>query len=71
VLADHLGLPLSAVVAVGDSANDVPMFEVAGLAIAMGNAPDHVQRAAQVVTGPVNAGGLAEAIDRYVTRGVS
>ena len=46
----------------------MPMFEVAGLAIAMGNAPDHVRRAAHVVTGPVSAGGLAEAIYRHVLR---
>jgi Cof subfamily protein (haloacid dehalogenase superfamily) len=65
-LAAHLDLPLSAVVAVGDSPNDVPMFAVAGLAIAMGNAPEAVRQAAHVVTGPVEVDGLAAAIDRYV-----
>lgn len=65
-LAARLDLPLSAVVAVGDSTNDVPMFGVAGLAIAMGNAPAAVRQAAHVVTGSVEADGLAAAIDRYV-----
>lgn len=65
-IAAYLDLPLGQVAAVGDSANDVPMFDVVGLAIAMGNAPAAVQRAAHVVTGSVEADGLAAAIARYV-----
>lgn len=64
-LAAHVGAPLGAVMAVGDSANDIPMFHVAGLAVAMGNAPKSVRDAAHVVTGDVDNGGLAEAIRRH------
>jgi hypothetical protein len=64
--ARHLGLALAQTVAIGDSANDLPMFEVAGLAVAMGNAPAAVQQAAHRVTGPVEAGGFAEAVERLL-----
>jgi Cof subfamily protein (haloacid dehalogenase superfamily) len=65
-LARHLAVPPSAVVAVGDSANDLPMFAVAGLAVAMGNAPGPVQAAAHLVAGRVDEGGLADLIERHL-----
>ena len=36
--ARHFGVPIEEVAVIGDMANDLPMFDVAGLAIAMGNA---------------------------------
>jgi Cof subfamily protein (haloacid dehalogenase superfamily) len=38
VLCDQLGVPLSALTVFGDEQNDIPMFEVAGRAVAVGNA---------------------------------
>lgn len=70
-VARHLDLPLTAVMAVGDSANDLPMFQVAGLGIAMGNASSIVKAAAHAVTGPVEAGGLAEAIETFIIQPLS
>ena len=46
VVADRLGLGPRDVWAVGDEWNDVPMFDWAGTAIAMGDAPEHVVAAA-------------------------
>jgi len=52
--------------AVGDADVDLPMFEVAGLAVAMGNADEAVQRAATVVVPNVDDVGAAWAIQQFV-----
>jgi Cof subfamily protein (haloacid dehalogenase superfamily) len=46
LVAERLGVPAADVMAVGDEWNDVPMFEWAGTAVAMGDAPSHVRAAA-------------------------
>jgi Cof subfamily protein (haloacid dehalogenase superfamily) len=61
-----LQLPLSDVASIGDMANDVPMLEVAGVGIAMGNAAPEVQRAARHVTLSNDADGFAHAVDTFI-----
>ena len=56
---------------VGDSYNDLPMFRVCGLPIAMGGSPEEIQAAADFTTLPVDEDGLAYAIDRYILPRVS
>ena len=51
---------------VGDSYNDLPMFRVCGLPIAMGGAPSEIQQAAELAALPVEDDGLAHAIDCYI-----
>lgn len=59
VAADRLGIDPGDLVAVGDSENDVPMFEAAGHAIALDNADDAARGAAdEVVAGGFAAGTL-------------
>jgi len=41
-LASHLGMSLAEVMAVGDGTNDISLLSLAGLAVAMDNAPDEV-----------------------------
>lgn len=65
-LAAAAGVALTDVVAIGDQANDLPMLGIAGLAIAMGNAPPPVQAAAAHVTTGNDADGVAHAIDTYL-----
>lgn len=65
--ADHLGVPLARVAAVGDAANDRSMLEAAGTAIAMGQAPDEIRAAAHLVVPDVDAHGVATAIDALVS----
>jgi 3-deoxy-D-manno-octulosonate 8-phosphate phosphatase KdsC-like HAD superfamily phosphatase len=55
--------------AVGDSEVDLPMFAVAGLPVAMGNAPDAIRRAARVVAPHVDEDGAAWAITHFVLEG--
>ena len=65
-LATHLGIPLSEVMAVGDGLNDITFLSIAGLAIAMQDAPDEVKKVADYITADVNHNGLAAAIDKFL-----
>lgn len=65
-LARLLNIPDSAMCCLGDMPNDVPMFRVAGMSVAMSNGPEAVQKQAQYVTGDAEGTGWADAIDRYV-----
>lgn len=65
-LAQAAGVPLAEVAVLGDMPNDLPMFARAGLAIAMGQAPDAVRAAAALVTASNEEDGVAQAIDRYL-----
>jgi len=47
--SEFAGIPLSEIVAVGDSENDEPMFRVAGLSVAVGNAMPSVKDSADIV----------------------
>lgn len=49
-LGKHLGISMKEMVAVGDFVNDLEMIRHAGLGVAMGNAPEEVQQAADWVT---------------------
>ena len=61
-LASHLGVSMSAVMAIGDGTNDIPLLATAGLAVAMGNAYDEVKAVADYVTLDIDHSG--EATDR-------
>jgi len=65
-VADYLGIDLSQVVAIGDSFNDLPVFQVAGLSVAMGNAPDSLKELADWVAPPVEKDGVAIAIEKFI-----
>jgi len=52
---------------IGDMPNDLPMFARAGLSIAMGQAPEAVKAAADVVTASNEEDGVAAAIDRVLS----
>lgn len=65
-VAGKLEIPLDQVLAIGDNPNDIPMFDAAGVSVAMGNAPPEVKAAATVV-GPSNDDeGVAWAIRNFV-----
>ena len=65
-LAELLGVPREATIAVGDADNDLPMLRDAGLGVAMGNANERVRAAADVVVADNDHGGVAEAIRAYL-----
>ncbi len=65
-LAELYGLQQSEVMAIGDSFNDIPMLEYAGIGVAVANAPEIVRSKADYVTLSNEEGGVAEAINRFV-----
>jgi Cof subfamily protein (haloacid dehalogenase superfamily) len=65
-LAQAFGVELTQVAALGDMANDLPMFARAGLSVAMGQAPACVRTAATATVSSNNEGGVAQAIARFV-----
>ena len=70
-IAQAAGVPLPQVAVIGDMPNDLPMFARAGLSIAMGQAPEAVRTAADVVTASNEQDGVAAAIDRILLRAES
>ena len=64
MVADHLGVPLAAVMMVGDGHNDLPAMGVVGWPVAMGDADPGVTAAARFVVASVDRNGAAEAIDQ-------
>ena len=62
-VAAALGLPLEAVMFVGDADNDAAALRAVGYPVAMGNADPEVKRLARLVVGHVDAGGLIEAFE--------
>ena len=63
-----LDIPLDQIATIGDMPNDVLMFGVAGMSIAMGNASPEVQRTARHVTTSNEDEGFANAVDRFILR---
>jgi len=62
-LARIAGIDLRDVAVLGDQFNDVPMFERAGIAIVMGQAPEAVKAKAAYVSTTNDEDGVAHAID--------
>ena len=65
-IAQHYQVPLEQVMTIGDNFNDLPMLRLAGLGVAMGNAPEAVKIEAKAVTKSNNEHGVAEALEKYV-----
>jgi Cof subfamily protein (haloacid dehalogenase superfamily) len=65
-LAKRLGVPLDAVATIGDMHNDVAMFKVSGLSIAMGNASNEVKRFANRITTSNEDDGFANAMEQIL-----
>jgi Cof subfamily protein (haloacid dehalogenase superfamily) len=65
-LCARIGIPTTATAVIGDMSNDVPMFHIAGLAIAMGQAPAAVRASAHRTTLSNAEDGFASAITRII-----
>ena len=64
-LCGDFQIPRERVLAIGDSANDLPMLRWAGIGVAMGNAEPAVRESVGRVTLDVAHHGVARAIERY------
>lgn len=65
-VADYLGVALDQIIAIGDSFNDLPIFEVVGTSIAMGHAPEPLKQLATWVAPSVEEDGVAVAIEEFI-----
>lgn len=65
-MAKAFGVSLQHTAAIGDQANDIAMLRRAGLAIAMGNAPQAVRDVVHRTTAANDADGVARAIDAFI-----
>src|SRR6266516_168759 len=69
-LGQQLGIPPTAMVAIGDGANDITMLKVVAVGITMGHAPPAVQAAADWVTNTNDQDGVALALKRLRATGL-
>ena len=65
-LCDLLNILPEQTVAFGDGVNDIPMFQTAGISVAVRNAPESVKEAADYITGSYIDGGPADYIEKYI-----
>lgn len=65
-VAKYFKIPLGNTIAIGDHDNDIPMLEVAGIGVAMGNAEDDVKKVADFVTLTNEESGVAVALQKFL-----
>ena len=63
-LCEYLKIDLKDSMAIGDSYNDVTMFEVVGHSVAMGNAPEDIKKIVDEVTDTNNEDGVAKFLEK-------
>ena len=67
-IAQHLNIPTAEIATIGDNFNDISMFAVSGVSIAMGNADAEVKKQAVHVSDSNDAEGFAKAIARFILK---
>lgn len=65
-LAQYLGIPREAVMAIGDQDNDASMIAWAGVGVAMGNGSESAKAVADWIAPPIEQDGAAIAIERFI-----
>jgi len=68
-LAQHLGIPRSETLAIGDDWNDLPLLRAAGLGLAVANAQPELVAMADGIVPSVDDDGVAVALETHVFRG--
>ncbi len=67
LVLERLAIEQDAVIAIGDNPNDLPMFALAGIRVAMGNATADVKARATAVAPTNDEEGVAWAVRRFVS----
>lgn len=68
VLGEILGVEKKEMMSFGDSPNDIPMIEEAGIGVAVGNAKESVKAAADFVTTSNDDAGVAVAVRKFALK---
>lgn len=66
LLGQHFGIEREAIMAIGDTYNDISMIEYAGIGVCMQNGPEDVRTLADDVTLSNEEDGVAHAIEKYI-----
>lgn len=67
-LQSILGVEQSETIVVGDSSNDLPLFEAGGLKVCVSNGKDELKEAADLIVSSVHEHGVIEVIDNYLMK---
>jgi phosphoglycolate phosphatase (TIGR01487 family) len=67
-IMDKFSIKKQDVIAIGDSATDVPLFKKAQISVALGNASDDVQSQATMTTKSAAGDGVLEALDKLASK---
>lgn len=65
MLLRHLGIPQEETLAIGDSTNDLPMFEVAAHTVCMGGGMEELKAKAEFITAAVLDDGIEKALRHF------
>ena len=68
-MCEYLKINLKDSIAIGDSFNDLTMFETVGHSVAMGNAPDEIKKMVDEVTDTNNEDGVAKFLEKLNEEG--
>lgn len=68
VLCEKLGIKKEEMMSFGDSPNDIPMIEAAGIGVAVGNAKDAVKEVADFITTSNDDAGVAVAVRKFALK---
>lgn len=63
-------ISLDEVMCIGDNYNDVPMLEIAGMSVVMGNASDEIKKYGKFITKSNLESGVAYAIDELILKNI-
>ena len=67
ILGEYLNIDKSEMLAIGDNLNDLDMVKESGVGVAIANAYDELKQVAKYTTvNPVDKGGFAEAVYKFV-----
>ena len=66
IICADIGISPSEAIAFGDSFNDIPMIQKAGMGVAMGNAEEALKAAADMVTDDCDHDGIAAALSKLL-----
>lgn len=66
ILCEHLGIPLTEVLSIGDQENDLSMVQIAGIGVAMGDGETTLKENASYVTKPFKEDGFTHAINTFI-----
>jgi len=69
-LQEKLGVGKQGTMAIGDSANDLPLLEAAGHAVAMAHAPEGLKARAHAVAGDNPSGSMGQAVMAWLENGL-